>query len=122
MLKNDVGAGIRGTHCAIRAPKSRLPAEERILMNRVLFGGLLAAVAAFGFSSVAQAQVEISGRVYHAAVCPRDNGPGTARCHAHVVTDRNGNPMSHGVSPNTTPSVYAPSDLLTAYNITGSGS
>jgi subtilase family serine protease len=58
----------------------------------------------------------VAKKVDHVAVCA-DAGPGFARCHAHVVVDANGNP-----NPNVTPSGFGPSDLRTAYNITGSGS
>jgi subtilase family serine protease len=67
-------------------------------------------------------QVERSGNTYHVAVCAHGNPNGTARCHAHVVTDARGNPMNGKASPNATPSGYGPADLHSAYNITGNGS
>ena len=79
-------------------------------------------VAAFGAAAVASpaaAQaVERSRGTYHVAVCPHGNPAGTARCHAHVVTDAQGNPHA---SPNVTPSGYSPSDLRSAYGITTDG-
>jgi subtilase family serine protease len=82
-------------------------------------------MAAFGAGTAsAQAvQVEHSGNTYHVAVCARGNPNGTARCHAHVVTDARGNPMNGKLSPNAgTPSGYGPADLKSAYNITSNGS
>jgi subtilase family serine protease len=81
------------------------------------------ALAAFGSNS-ANAQsvrVERSGATYHVAVCPHGNPFGTARCHAHVVTDARGNPLLGkplGASPNAgTPSGYGPNDLRSAYGL-----
>ena len=69
-------------------------------------------------------QVEHSGSTYHVAACPHGNPGGTARCFAHVVTDSRGNPLNGKQRPNLAgaPSGYGPSDLRSAYNITGSGS
>jgi subtilase family serine protease len=91
---------------------------------------LIALALAFGFAGSAPAaadtlQLERSGNVYHAAVCPRGNPFGTARCHAHVVTDARGNPLNGKANPAAaTPSGYGPTDLRSAYNtssVTGSG-
>ncbi len=68
-------------------------------------------------------QVERGNSIYHVAVCPHGNPNGTARCHAHVVTDVHGNPMNGKANPNASvPSGYGPSDLRSAYNISSSGS
>ncbi len=68
-------------------------------------------------------QLEHSGRVYHAAICPRGNPNGTARCFAHVVTDARGNPINGQASPNATPAGYGPADIRAAYAIpAGTGS
>ena len=86
---------------------------------------LALAASAFGASSAtAQAvQVERNGNAYNVAVCAHGNPNGTARCHAHVVTDARGNPMNGKLSPNAaTPSGFGPADLHSAYNITGNGS
>ena len=84
---------------------------------------------AFGIAGAVPAaaqnvQVEHSGNVYHVAVCAHGNPSGTARCHAHVVTDSRGNPINGKLNPNATsaPSGYGPTDLHSAYNITGNGS
>jgi len=67
--------------------------------------------------------VERSGNTFHVAVCARGNPNGTARCHAHVVTNAQGAPLNGKPSPNAgTPSGYGPADLHSAYNITGNGS
>jgi hypothetical protein len=68
--------------------------------------------------------LERSGGVYHRPVCPRGQPPGTARCHAHVVTDSQGRPLSGGAQPNLTaaPGGYGPSDLRYAYRIYSLGS
>jgi subtilase family serine protease len=85
----------------------------------------LAAVA-FGFGSTAMAQapqaVERSGATYHVPVCPGPVAAGTARCHAHVVTDAEGRPMARPAATNAAPAGYSPSDLRSAYNVSGSGS
>jgi subtilase family serine protease len=90
-------------------------------MNRVLWGGLLSAVVALGLSASAGAQVERSGNVYHRAVCPGPAAAATARCHAHVVTDKEGNPKVNA-SPYATPGGKSAGDLRNAYKITGTGS
>ena len=41
---------------------------------------------------------------------------GNASCHAHVVNDETGRPFA-----TTGPSGYAPTDLRSAYSITGNG-
>ena len=84
----------------------------------------LAASALGASSATAQAvHVERNGNVYNVAVCARGNPNGTARCHAHVVTDARGNPLNGKLTPNAaTPSGFGPADLHSAYNITGNGS
>jgi subtilase family serine protease len=66
--------------------------------------------------------VQQSGNVFHVAVCPALIAPGTARCHAHVVTDSKGNPIFRAAKINQTPSGYTPANLRAAYNITATGS
>ena len=87
------------------------------------------ATSAALWSTTAPAQmgpVQRSGNTYHAAVCPRSsNGPGSARCHAHVVTDARGQIMNgkSEFQPLATPAGYGPADLRSAYNIpSGAGS
>jgi len=82
----------------------------------------LAFGAAGASPAAAQAvQVERSGNVYHVAVCAHGNPNGTARCHAHVVTDARGSPRNGKLSPNLVPSGYGPSDLRSAYGISANG-
>ena len=48
-------------------------------------------------------------------VCPGPAAAGTARCHSHVTTDKNGNPNASG-----SPSGYGPVQFQTAYNLPSS--
>jgi hypothetical protein len=95
-------------------------------MQKFTATAMLAGIVAFGAAGAASAQVarvELSGRVYHAAVCPGPAAPRTARCHAHVVTDSRGTPlMSVAAHGGGAPAGFSPSQLRTAYGITGSGS
>jgi len=52
----------------------------------------------------------------HARVCSATAETGNASCHAHVVNDETGRPFA-----TTGPSGYAPTDLRSAYSITGNG-
>jgi subtilase family serine protease len=81
----------------------------------------LACGALAGTVASADQPLERSGNVYHKAVCAHGNPNGTARCHAHVVTDARGEEMDGQLSPNVVPSGYGPNDLRSAYNITGNG-
>ncbi len=95
---------------------------------------LAASIAAFALAagiptSLAQAQsaqgLLKSGNVFHAAVCPGPSGPGTARCHARIVTDDKGKPIERDkpdAGPNSGPSGLKPADLRAAYNVTATGS
>jgi subtilase family serine protease len=75
-----------------------------------------------GASQSTRAELQLSGRTYHAAVCARGNPAGTARCFAHVVTDARGNVKNGKATPAATPSGYGPADLKAAYAIpAGSG-
>ncbi|HWU26546.1 MAG TPA: S53 family peptidase [Rhizomicrobium sp.] len=98
---------------------------KRSISVAVLASGL-------AFASVAQAQpIEHSGRIFHMRVCDGQSVAGTARCHAHVVTDGAGNPIrvmvgQGRVLPSTAPAVsggpYTPAQLRAAYGIAGNGS
>ena len=90
-------------------------------MHRVLTGGLVSALAAFALISGAQAltgPVLMSGNTYHRAACAMTVGH-VAHCHAHVVTDAAGHALATKQPP---VSGYGPSDLRSAYKVTGSGS
>jgi subtilase family serine protease len=99
-------------------------------MNLLKWGpvafGLAIAMAGVGPAAAQseRAQLELSGRTFHKAVCARGNPAGTARCFAHVVTDARGNVKNGKPTPNaTTPSGYGPADIQAAYSIpAGSGS
>ena len=82
--------------------------------------GCVLGIAGVSPATAQSLQLERSGNTYHAAVCPRGNPHGTARCHAHVVTDARGNIKEGklaGASPNVTPSGFGPNDLRTAYGL-----
>jgi len=90
------------------------------LRNWGLVGlGLAFAMAGAGPAAAQseRAQLELSGRTYHAAVCARGNPAGTARCFAHVVTDARGNVKNGKVTPAAVPSGYGPADIQAAYAI-----
>jgi subtilase family serine protease len=53
----------------------------------------------------------------HKPVCPGPAAAGHARCHSHVVTDKNGNPVT-----NATPSGNGPTQFQTAYGLTTASS
>jgi subtilase family serine protease len=50
-------------------------------------------------------------------VCPGPAASGTARCHSHVVTDKNGNPNASSAPP---PAAYGPTQFQTAYALPSS--
>jgi len=77
--------------------------------------------AVVGTGASAQGPVERSGNTYHHAACGHGNPAGTARCFAHVVTNSKGEELAGPVTPNAVPSGYGPSDLRSAYAITGTG-
>lgn len=93
---------------------------------KLLKWGLIAVGVAVGVAGSSPAladtvKLERSGNTFHAAVCARGNPFGTARCHAHVVTDARGNALegkAAGASPMVTPSGFGPNDLRTAYGLT----
>lgn len=53
-----------------------------------------------------------AGAAPQAPVCPGPAGPGSARCHAHVVTNANGTPRAA-----TAPSGYGPAQFRGAYGL-----
>src|SRR5258708_39527048 len=85
----------------------------KVFATVALVGGILA----LGGVSTASAQVvEHSGRVFHIKACPANQGPLTARCFAHIVTDSRGNVLA-----NITPFGFGPSQLRAAYSISPTG-
>jgi len=92
------------------------------MINFIASAILSGAVVLGGGGGAMQKLVERSGNVYHVAVCARTNPAGTARCHAHIVTDAQGNPLTNTRSPATLPSGFSPANLRSAYKITATGS
>ncbi|MBS0296404.1 MAG: S53 family peptidase [Proteobacteria bacterium] len=105
-------------------------------MYRLISAAVLSAALAFGMSAPVSAQsarhVHQSGNTFHVEACAGPSAPGTARCHARIVSDsagnvladrgRNGVHMAAGVTRNATPAGFGPSDLRSAYGISGNGS
>jgi subtilase family serine protease len=102
-------------------------------MYRLVSAALLTAALALGAASAASAApaaraVERSGMTFHVKACAGPAAPGQARCHAHIVSDSQGNELVRaagvaGVSAAAvTPPGYGPADLRAAYNVTGTGS
>ena len=90
-------------------------------MHRVFTGGLIAALAAFGLATGANAlsgPVLQSGNTYHRAACGPSVGL-AAHCHAQIVTDAKGHPL---VNRSRFVSGYSPASLRDAYKVTGTGS
>ena len=101
-------------------------------MVRITATALLSAALALVVTTASQAQaVWRSGRSFHVEACAGPAVAGTARCHAHVVTDNKGRflqmlPRFRGARPSATAAVsggpYWASQLRAAYGITGTGS
>jgi len=91
-------------------------------MQRLTFLVCAALLSIMAVTSDAYAQLFLSGHVFHKWVCPAPGFGGVARCHAHIVTDSGGNPITRLAKPNIAPSGYGPSSLRSAYGITGTGS
>jgi subtilase family serine protease len=77
-------------------------------------------VAAAG--TAAHAQVMFSGHVFHVRACRGPQFQGQALCHAHIVTDRSGNPISRLAARNVAPAGYSPVNLRSAYAVNPSTS
>jgi subtilase family serine protease len=91
-------------------------------MRGFVSAGLLAASVVLGLTSGASAQdkdVMRSGTTYYTNVCARQVGL-VAHCAAKIVTDAKGTPMGTGRGERV--AGYGPPDLVSAYNITTSGS
>lgn len=96
-----------------------VPSKLALVAGIVALAGVSAASAQ---QFRAEGRVEHSGRTFHAQVCPGPAAPGTARCHAHVVTDGAGNILFHDATRNVTPQGFGSATLQVAYGITGKGS
>jgi subtilase family serine protease len=91
----------------------------QMINNRALALGLASAIG-LGLPLSGWAQpVEHSGHTYHMAICGPPGGPHEARCHAHIVTDSKGEPISDSTSG--APGGYGPADLMSAYAVTATG-
>lgn len=78
------------------------------LPETFMFFRVVAATLLFSAASLAAS---------HRPVCPGPAGPGTSRCHAHVITDSRGIPMAA-----LAPSGYGPAQFRTAYGLPVSAS
>lgn len=89
------------------------------MLRNWLKAGLLATAIAATFvpSAAAAPPFPLPVPGLHAQVCPGPVRPGTARCHARVIVDKNNQPQTF-----STPAGYSPSDLRNAYRISGTGS
>jgi subtilase family serine protease len=90
-------------------------------MQKLVLGALAAAAIVVAPASLAQT-VERSGNVFHVRACAGPEVVGYARCHAHVVTDRFGHFLAKNAAWNMLPPGYAPNDLRSAYQVSGTGS
>jgi subtilase family serine protease len=90
-------------------------ANVRAASFGLVVGFLLTATAVSQEQTPAGANA-LHGPVRHARVCAGPAPEGEARCHAHLVMNNSGQVMAA-----VTPSGYSPSDLRSAYNITGTG-
>ena len=66
--------------------------------------------------------IQRSGNTFHRDACEGPIQPMVAHCDAHIVTDAQGNWFERAVAPHVTPSGFGPSQLRTAYGVTGTGS
>lgn len=84
---------------------------------------LFAAMAALFCASAVSAQtIEMTDNVFHVRACQAPELAGRARCHAHIVTDRFGRFLARPMATTSLPPGYGPSDLRSAYEVTGTGS
>jgi subtilase family serine protease len=93
-------------------------------MRRLIPAFILLIGIAMSASTASAQAVKLSGRTFHVEACPGPSGPGTARCHAHLVTDRAGNiihDLARGGRPmatrNAAPAGFGPSDFQSAYKL-----
>jgi len=85
-------------------------------MRRLISCIIIAATVVAASAAAAAEPIERSGNTFHMAVCAHAHPAGEARCHAHVVTDRAGNPIVNATR-NSSPAGYGPADLQSAYNV-----
>lgn len=88
-------------------------------MQRLLLGGAVSALLAFGIASGANAQqVQREGSVYYKALCPPVSSLEMVRCESLIRTDPQGNPL---LSIKPPVSGLTPAELRSAYKITTNG-
>jgi len=78
--------------------------------------GLLSTATALSQDQTPVGANALHSPVRHTRVCAGPAPEGEARCHAHLVMNNSGQVMAA-----VTPSGFSPSDLRSAYNITGTG-
>ena len=71
-------------------------------------------------ANAAAQTLQFSGNVFHVRACLGAAAEGTARCHAHIVTDERGNFLARATTAGT-PGGYSPSQLRAAYQVTATG-
>lgn len=96
--------------------------SRKVLLGfTAMFGVALTAAMPASAQSDRALDVRHEGKIYHGRVCPA-GGQSEVTCHARVVTDANGTPVEHHVTPNAVPAGFGPSDLRSAYSVTPTGS
>jgi len=85
-------------------------------MRKLVLAVVALGLAACGRESTSETSEPLQAHANAAAVCPGPALDGTARCHARVQTDAQGNPY-------TTPAPvgWTPADLQSAYNLASGG-
>lgn len=93
-----------------------------VISTFVAFGLAAGAMAGPFGGQNSRSWVQRSGNVFHRNACDGPVQPLVAHCDAHIITDGQGNWFERQVTRNVTPSGYSPSQLRSAYSVTGTGS
>jgi subtilase family serine protease len=93
-------------------------------LGAVALASVLTVTGTSASAATAPGRVQFFGRVYARTVCGDMAVRGDTRCFAKVVTDARGDILNGkpALSRYATPSGYGPSDLRSAYKVTGTGS
>ena len=93
-------------------------------LGAVALASVLTVTGASESAATVPGRVQFFGRVYARNVCGDMAVRGDTRCFAKVVTDARGDILNGrpALSRYATPSGYGPSDLRSAYKVTGTGS
>lgn len=86
-------------------------------MQARAFRGRTILTSAAAAALIALSASSAAGAASQAPVCPGPAGPGSARCHAHVVTNANGTPRAE-----TAPKGYGPTQFRGAYGLPATAS